>query len=78
MPNDVSPALEQFVAKSCVAPTICDVPLPCRDYFKWLVAFLEELDSVSYRLRIANHVAASGQKFNSALLGGVGGGAGEA
>ena len=58
----------QALAQVGIAATVAHIPLAGRHNLERLVALLKELHRVSYRLRLANHVARFLQQLNDSLL----------
>ena len=77
MPAQFPSALEQLLAELGSAAAIGEVPLAGGDDLKWALALLEELHGVRDLARITDHVTGLAEQLDDALLGGVGGLAGE-
>ena len=77
MPAQFPSTLEQLLAELGSAAAVGEVPLAGGDNLKRALALLEELHGVRDLARITDHVTRLAKQLDDALLGGVGGLAGE-
>ena len=77
VPGEFVAAFEQFGAQGCVAATVADVPLPGGDDFERPSTTFVELHRVGDGACVAEHLARCGEHVDDALLGLLGGEAGE-